>query len=57
MVEQDLLPTDQLCLKHLQQELIWFMIDGSQAIVDSSKGGYNTCSEVQLICGVCTRLV
>ena len=46
MVEQDLLPTDQLCLKHLQLELTWFMMDGGQAIIVSSKGG---CSHYNIM--------
>ena len=38
MVERgldSLLPTDQLCLKHLQPELIWSIMDESQATIDS----------------------
>ena len=38
MVEQgldSLLLTDQLCLKHLQLELIWSIMDESQATIDS----------------------
>lgn len=38
-IEQDLDSLLVTNLKHLQLEVIWFMMEESQAIVDNSKGG------------------
>ena len=40
-IEQDLDSLLVTNLKHLQLEVIWFMMEESQAIVDNSKGGHS----------------